>query len=358
MLNSPDATRFSRSLLAVVLSASACASPESESIPGPASADHHLHIRSQAGAEHFDRLGVALGELAEDADPSEPITAGEAIAALDAAGMEAGMVLSNAYMFGMPEVPVERERELVRAENAYVAEQVERYSDRLVGLCSVNPLRPYAIEEIERCAADTRIVGLKLHLANSDIDLRDDDQVASLAEVFRELDRLDLDVLVHMRTRDPNYGAEDADTFIDRVLSQAPGIDVQIAHMAGWGGYDDATDAALGAFVAAIEQERLDPSRITFGLGAVVFQPAAAGSDTTMAREVREANAKLARRIRQLGIERVVYATDWPAWPPTDDVTNGIAANMELIRSALPLSDEELDGIFANVGPIVRAVAG
>jgi predicted TIM-barrel fold metal-dependent hydrolase len=332
----------------------ACASPEPDAPSGPASADHHMHIRSQAGSEHFDRLGVALGEIEEGGNPSEPITASDAIAALDTAGLEAGVVLSNAYMFGMPEVPVEGEQALVRAENAYVAEQVAAYPDRLVGLCSVNPLRPYAQAEIDACAADPRILGLKLHLANSDVDLRDEEQVETLAEVFRQLDRLGMRILVHMRTREPEYGATDADAFIDRVLSQAPNVPVMIAHMAGWGGYDDATDNALNAFAVAIGQGRLDPANVTFGLGAVVFDSRVAGADTTLARQVEEANGKLADRIREIGLERVVYATDWPAWPPTDDIANGITANMDLLRSALPLTEQELEAVFANVGPLAQ----
>ncbi len=319
----------------------------------PASADHHLHIRSQAASEHLDAMAVALGERAAgDGEPNTPLGAADAIRALDVAGVEAGVVLSNAYMFSMPQLPAVDEAAKVRAENEYVATQVALYPDRLVGLCSVNPLRPFALAEIETCGTDDRIVGLKLHLTNSGVDLRDDADVEALAKVFERADAVGLAIVIHMRTGAEDYGAVDAETFIERVFSRTSQVHVQIAHMAGWGGYDDRTDEALGAFAAAIQNGTLDGARVSFGLGAVVFQPEAAGADTALARTVRDNNAKLADRVRALGIERVVYATDWPSWPPVLDVSTGIVRNIELVRASLPMTSSELDQVFANVSPI------
>ena len=192
--------------------------------PPPASADHHLHIQSATAAQVLDELSAVLEPESEDgAEPARPYTATDAIAALDRAGIEGGIVLSNSYMFGVPDIEVEGEAEKVRAENDYIAAQVAEYPSRLVGLCSVNPLAAYALEEIRRCAEDPRLGGLKLHLANSDVDLLNDEQVEAMAAVFRHLEQLKLPVLVHMRTRNPEYGEEDAKVFIDRVLTEAPG---------------------------------------------------------------------------------------------------------------------------------------
>ncbi|MEZ4587965.1 MAG: amidohydrolase family protein [Gemmatimonadales bacterium] len=318
----------------------------------PASADHHVHIRSASAAWFQDSLMSAMGERRPgDTVPSAAVSAADAIAALDSAGVEGALLLSNAYMFGMPEGRLTDDSTRVRAENDYVAAEAARFPERLVGFCSVHPLKSYALREIERCAADPRIGGLKLHLANSDLDLRDEDQLARLGEVFALADRSRLPVLIHMRTREPSYGADDARRFVDRVLSRAPDIPVIVAHMAGWGGYDAGTDAALGVFVDAIQAGRLS-ERVAFGLGAVVFEPRAAGADTARARAVRDANAKLAGRIRALGLGRVVFATDWPGWPPGAAPVGKIAANRQLIRDALPLEPSELDTVFANVSPI------
>lgn len=331
--------------------ATGCAAP----VPPGATArsvDHHLHIRSQVAADHQERLEEVLGEGGPNQEESKGITAAEAIEALDVAGIEGGLVFSNAYMFGMPEAEAEHEAERVRAENEYVATEVAKYPDRLVGFCSFNPLTAYALEELAHCGEDERIGGLKLHLTNSDVDLRRPEHIRALAAVFALSNQLGLPVAVHMRTRAPDYGAEDAAIFIDQVLSQAPDVPVQIAHMAGWGGYDDAADAAMSAFVDALAEEQRGVSHVSFGLGAVVFQPEAAGADTVLADEVREANHRLAARIRDVGTERVVYATDWPSWPPTIDPATKIERNILLIRTALPLSDWEIDDILRNVAPV------
>ena len=171
-----------------------------------------------------------------------------------------------------------------------------------------------------------------------------------LCDVFRVLERAGAGAFVHMRTTSDSYGAEDARRFIGEVLAAVPSVPVHIAHMAGWGGYDAATDEALGEFVRALEDGRLDRDRIWFGLGAVVFNPAAAGADTALARTVRESNATLLERIRRLGTELVTYATDWPAWPPVADRATGIAQNVGLIRSQLGLTPAELAEVFANPG--------
>ena len=289
-----------------------------------------------------------LGERDAEAPPSEAFSAAHAIAALDAAGIEGGLVLSNAYMYGMPDARADNERALVRAENEYVAAQVAEHRTRLRALCSFNPLADYAIEEVAICGQDDRVTGLKLHLANSDLSLRDDAHIEALGRVFEEANRHGLAILIHMRTRATDYGRGDVSAFVDRILSRAPDVPVQIAHMAGWGGYDDATDAALGEFVRAFSDGRIR-TEVTFGLGATVFQPAAAGADTALMRRTEEANIRLAARVQELGPERVVYATDWPSWPPVADPAEGITRNVSLVRAALPLDEPTLDRIMSNV---------
>lgn len=341
-------------VLGLLLFLSACTTapeppPEPES-PRPPRADHHLHIQTAALAEHTNRLGELFDE--EGGPRSEERTAADALEALDAAGIERGLVLSSAYMLGAPDLPVDGVREKVRRENLWVAEQVAAHADRLVGLCSFNPIADYAFDELESCAQDPGVKGIKLHLANSDVDLTDPEQLETLARLWTRIGELGLGVLVHLRTRSEEYGAEQADAFISEVLARAPDVDTQIAHAAGWGGYDEMTDAALGAFAAAIAEGRAGTARLTFGLGAVVFLPDAA-PDEEMRALVAERNARLAERLRAVGLERVVYATDWSGWPPGTEASEGIARNVELVRHALPLEADELEVVFANVGPML-----
>jgi len=323
--------------------AGAEAGPPSAAVAEPVpSADLHVHIGTQASA---DLIGSIQPTSARDSTTAE-----DAIAALDEAGIERGLVLSLGYLFGGRGTEGLDEEALVRAENDYVVAQVAGYADRLVAACSVNPLKEYALKEIQRCFDDLGVRTLKLHFTNSDVDLRLEAHVDRLRQVWSMLAAKGGFAIVHMRTGAEDYGARDAREFIDGVLAAEPGVPVHIAHMAGWGGYDDATDSALGEFVTALDDGRLDRGSIWFGLGAVVFQPEAAGQDTALARVVREANETLVDRIRELGTDRVTYATDWPGWPPVPDASQGISANVRLIRGSLGLEDAELTAVFANAG--------
>src|SRR5215471_5865129 len=102
--------------------------------------DHHQHL--------FSAETIGLGRAA-----IEPLDAAELLKYLDAAGIRRAAVLSTAYQFGNPNrPPVEDEYMKVKAENDWTSRQVARYPDRLRGLCGVNPLKDYALDEIARCA--------------------------------------------------------------------------------------------------------------------------------------------------------------------------------------------------------------
>ena len=120
---------------------------------------------------------------------------------------------------------------------------------------------------------------MKLHLANSDMGLRDPDQVDRLTQVVRGAGEPGLGVAVHLRTRHPGNGREDALALIDGVLHPNPSVPVQLAHMAGWSSYDPATGLAMGAFVDRLEPGALDGGHPTwFDLSAVV-RPLRSGQD-------------------------------------------------------------------------------
>ena len=114
-------------------------------------------------------------------------------------------------------------------------------------------------------------------------------------------------IAVHMRTSFDNqrrYGADEARVFLNELLSAAPDVPVQIAHLAGAGGYEPATDSALGVFVDAIAKQDPRMKNVWFDVTAVV-RPEMSPD------ELRQ----IAARIRQIGIERVLYGSDAAASP-------------------------------------------
>ena len=209
------------------------------------SIDYHQHLLSPSAA----KLGSSL---------PKPFTARDLISLLDAAGVRRALVLSLAYQYGNPnKAPVPDEYEQVQRENDWTASQVAEYPDRLRAFCGVDPLKSYAISEIERCAKDPYLhYGLKLHFGNSDVDMDNPSHVAQLRRVFRAADKHGMAIVVHMRssvTRNRPYGAKEARTFLNEVLPSAPHVPIQIAHLAGAGGFDDpSVDSALSFFIDAI----------------------------------------------------------------------------------------------------------
>ena len=296
--------------------------------------DYHQHLFSPGAA------ALVTG------NPKSPgIGARDLIALLDSAGIQRAIVLSVAYTWGKASrAPVDNEYEHVKEENDWTAQQVAQYPNRLRAFCSVNPVKPYALEELARCSKDPQLHhGLKLHFGNSDVDLDNPENVAQVRKVFAAANGYRMAIVVHMRTSIDNqrkYGADEARIFLNELLPAAPDVPVQIAHLAGAGGYEAATDSALSVFVDAIAKRDARMKNVWFDVTGVV-RPGMAP----------DALKKIAARIRQVGVERVLYGSDAAASPLSYP-----RAGWEAFRR-LPLSEAEFRAIASNVTPYMRDLA-
>ncbi len=268
---------------------------------------------------------------------TDPMTAADLIADLDSAGIRRALVLSVAYQAGNPNrPPVENEYGKVRAENDRTSREVSHFPGRLRGFCGFNPLKDYALVELERCSRDPQLhFGIKLHFGNSDVDLDNPEHVGQLRRIFAAANRHRMAIVVHMHssvTRKRPYGAKEARVFLEEVLPAAGNAPVQIAHLAGAGGYDDPTvDEALSVFVNAIARNDRRMKHVYFDASAV------AGMGNW------EGKADLiARRIRELGIRRVLYGSDGPP-------REFLAAFRKL-----PLTEAEFHTIETNIAPYLK----
>jgi len=293
--------------------------------------DHHQHLFSPEAAR------LVTG------DPRSPgLGARELIALLDAAGIRRALVLSVAYTWGKASrATVADEYDHVKAENDWTAEQVAPYPDRLRAFCSLNPLKPYAIQELQRCRDNPQLRhGLKLHFGNADVDLDNPENVAQVRKIFEAANRHRMAIVVHMRTSldmGRRYGADAANVFLNELLPAAPDVPVQIAHLAGSGGYPAATDSALRVFTDAIARGDPRMRNVWFDVTTVV-RPAMSPAE-------RE---QIATRIRQLGVERVVYGSD-AAFSPLAYPQAGWKE-----FQGLPLTAAEFGVIANNVTPYMR----
>jgi uncharacterized protein len=313
--------RFALVTLLVLLSTS----PEQE--PSAPLADHHQHLFSPA----IDAL-ISV----------KRIDAGDLIALLDAAGIRRAAVLSVAYMFGNPSRTVENEYEKVKAENDWTSQQVARFPDRLRGFCSFNPVKDYALDELARCAKDPHLrYGLKLHFGNSGVDYRNAQHVDQVRRVFAAANKYRMAIVVHMRasiSRKLSYGRDEAQLFLKEFVPAAPAVPIQIAHLAGAGGFDDPpVVAALSVFTEAIERGDSQAKRLYFDVTSVAL-PNAPAIQLKL----------LAARIRQLGVTRILYGSDAAAGK-NPAPREGWAAFRQL-----PLTDAEFQTIATNVPPYMR----
>lgn len=293
--------------------------------------DYHQHLFSPAAAALVSGKPDAPG-----------ITAGDLIALLDSAGIRHALVLSIAYTWGKASrAPVEGEYEHVKAENDWTARQVAQFPERLRAFCSFNPLKSYALEELARCSRDPMLHhGLKLHFGNSDVDLGNPQNVAQVRKVFAAANGHKMAMVVHLRTSIDNqrkYGAAEAQVFLNELLPAAPDVPVQIAHLAGSGGYSPATDSALSVFTDAIAKRDPRLRNVWFD-ATVVVRPG-------MTPDVLQ---QIAARIRQIGVGRVLFGSDAAASPLTYPKSAWAAFRK------LPLSDPEFGVIANNIAPYLR----
>ena len=291
--------------------------------------DYHQHLYSpEAGAR--------------SSPGPKGIDASDLVAQLDAARIQRAVVLSVAYSFSNPnKPPVPNEYAHVMAENDWTSAQVGKYPHRLLAFCSVNPLKPYALEEIARCAKDPNLrTGLKLHFGNSDVDVDNPEHVAQVRRVFRAANQHRMAIAVHMHANIDQhrpYGAKEARIFLEQILPEAPYVIVQIAHLAGGGGYDDPTvDEALSAFVEAIQRKDPRMKNVYFDACGIAIPG------------MWEDKASLiVKRIRQIGINRVLYGSD-AATP--DNLPKDALKRWH----RMPLTQEEFRTIETNIAPYLR----
>ena len=305
------------------------------------SADHHVHLRSEEATDALVEIQEAIGEQVIEGTYSST-TASDIIVRMDTAGVGKASLLSVAYFFGMPEVDFESEQEKVRNENQYTALQASEYPDRLVAFCSFNPLSEYSIEELTYCGDSGDFTGVKLHLANSDVDLRDEGHQQKLSEIFETANEYGLAIVIHLWTRNPDYGYEDAELFITEIIPSAPEVTIQIAHLGGPSGYTDATDGASGAFLDAFEAHHEGFTNVYFDLAEVMIHPNRADGNEELENMIQESNNNAEKRIEQLGVHRVLIASDWIA-----DTSDEYRKSMR----DLPLSDELIHELRENTAP-------
>ncbi len=271
--------------------------------------DHHVHVLSPTLVADWGRAGVQF---------SRPVEAYATIDALlvPAGPLERAAVVSMAHVYGLPEVVETLEldadgvRRAVARENDFVAAEAARHGDRAAAFMSA-PLRAdFALAEYRRSHAAHDVRGVKIHLAASGFDPRDDADLARLEAILAWAESASLVVLLHLDPQRRGLEVEDMARIIDHALAMHPELTVCIAHLGGSGGYGPWTQSLVGMFAGRLEML----PNVYFGTSGVVASEETARPFATSDEDL----AALRRDLARLGRGRLVFGSDHPVFDPAE----------------------------------------
>lgn len=293
-----------------------------------------FHVELERDVEHRWRIALELPTFPGRA--SEPELPGERLVELlDEAGIDRAVVMSDAYWFDAPDARSADVYPAVRAENDWTAAQAKLFPDRLVAFCSFNPLATHALTELERCAKHGGFAGIKLHFGVSHVDLDDARHRAVVARVFAAANARGLPLAVHARHGE-HWDADQARLLLRDIISRAPDVTVQIAHL--WGGEAYAADV-LDVFAKAFAARDAATRRLYFDLADTALIAAASP----------ELGVSITTAMRAIGLDRMLYGSD--------AAMEGHPAPREswqAVRANLRLNEGEIDVIAKNVAPYLE----
>jgi predicted TIM-barrel fold metal-dependent hydrolase len=307
-----------------------------------AARDCHIHLISPDACSkmqtYMQNEGVEGLEI--------PATDGDkVIEMLDQASVDKATVFSGAYFMGSDAIISLGGDEYTntKAENDWSAQQASEYPDRLEFFCSFNPLKDYAVAELDRCVDSLKAKGLKLHFANSGVDLKDPEHLRRLEAVFAEAEKKDIPVLIHFSPPNPErlaYDTDEVQNFIDYVLVEHPKVRVCFPHLAGGGSVSAAQLDAMRTIIAAYDSNpSLIEENVFVDISAVVMSSPVTFGDVTIEPPSDAQLAEAVGLMRQWGMERVLYGCDFPLSTPEEALR---------LDERLPLTIDEYNQIMNN----------
>jgi predicted TIM-barrel fold metal-dependent hydrolase len=287
-------------------------------------ADHHMHLASP-------ELCRLVGECLPSNRPPA-VFAADAVRALDQAHVARGVILSCAYLYGLPSLHLKPADVAsgTRRENEFAAAQVKQYPDRLVGFFSVDPLYDSALDEIHFWRGSRQMIGLKLHFRADAVNLRNAAERRQVAKVIAAAAAEHLPMVIHIGGGPVN--ATDAELFIRDVLPSAADSWVQIAHAGGGMPRQNGNNlAVLRTFADHILRDDPLTRHVLFDISYV---PA---PDQTP-----QAAAAVIQQMRRIGMKRFLFGSDFNVLTPLEQIRD--------LRK-LGLTNEEWQTLQQNCAP-------
>jgi predicted TIM-barrel fold metal-dependent hydrolase len=299
------------------LLASVVACTDRSADPGTAAAgvvDHHVHILGPDVMRDWKSVGVTFSR------PDSIYLSAASLLAMRGDSLAEVTLVPMSHLYANPEFVAElaidsaEAHRRVRRENAWVAAEAARYPGRASALCSVPALASWALEDLAWCRDSLRAAGIKLHLASSQVDLRESAHLDRLAEIAAFASAHGLPILLHVDPQRRGHDSTHIRALADRVFAPNADLTVIIAHLGGSGGYGAWTRTVhrtLRRWLREIERD--GPARnVYFELSAVALERESEGVPAISADE-----AMLLRDdLRRDGFDRVLFGSDYPVFDP------------------------------------------
>lgn len=291
--------------------------------------DYHVHVLSPQLIQAWKNAGATFSRRDEYYSNVDTIMNRLGIKLHDGNFIH---LVAMGYLYSTEELGVtENARMLLQAENDYLAGQKAKYQNNIKAYFGIDPLVEYAMEEVVRCHRELGLDGIKLHGNASQIYLAVPEHLAKVRRIFRYAAENNLPVLLHFDNSHRKFGERDATILADSILAQLPPMKLQIAHFGTSGGFSSTTRNVIDAFVRLFErQHAIIKHDIVFDISGVALDKDGDG----VAKLTEDEFASLSQYVRKLGLERTVFATDYPLYTS--------AEYLKVLQTRLKLNEAEL----------------
>lgn len=299
--------------------------------------DHHVHLLSPSLISDWKSTGMPFSRPDDFYSSVQRLMNEEKLAGAFIVSM-AHLYTTEAFQ-GLQK-DVRDEQEFVARENDFVASCVAEYPESLVGFFSINPLRPYSIDELERCLSNDHLTGLKLHLPACGVDVQVEEHRRKLHAVLRWAAEHGVPVLLHYSAGEA-IDDKAADFFWRELILPHENLELYLAHLGTAGGYHGAARSLIDGYERLRNENQDFSSRaIFFDLsGAIIPEGFPEGRPTSDAR-----CQELSLKIQEIGVARFLFASDYPVF--------SVADSKSRLLHRLSLNEVEKTNLFDNRSPL------
>lgn len=212
-------------------------------------------------------------------------------------------VISTGYGYRLRYIDPKNELALQLKEHNFLSSLVNRHPGRILPFYGIDPLKPYAIQLIDRARQFLNFEGVKLHFQASHVDFRKEEHIQSLHEIFTYTGKHNLPLIIHLKNHKSDFGETEVKFFFSDILPEEYSQTIIFAHLGGGGWVTEKSIQITKSILCAAETANVQHN-IYFDISAIIneqFQHLESVSD------VEKTNL-----LKTIGVERLLMGSDYP----------------------------------------------